>query len=228
MSKDWKMQLSNSDEALPEVFYVFTNMNHWLTRHNLQFTGGITSGAIGEIAASPELRQKYLEGTINYTQYVPNESADVHAISVYSMNSTSGYRIEYNCELYRRSHDQSKLSPSRMSCIYAFGDYDSCQKVAEAYGWDIDSVKKYKLLSNPLTRVAKVNMEIISLMRTVEMQSTWPQVEQEKIWQHYWSGGADLSVEIPMESGGERKIVSSGVIWEYLIEGRLELLKVES
>ncbi len=219
MNED-KIALSNSSDSIPKVFYVFTNMNNWLTKHNIQTTKGISSASLGEITSNPALKAKYLDGTINYTQYVPNSEVDVHGVSMYSMNSTLDYRIEYNCELYRLQHNETRLLPSRMSCIYAFGNYKTCEKIANRYSWDLDSVKKYKLLQIPLTRVAKVNMEIVSLMRTAEGLGTWSQAEQEKIWKHYWSGGKGLSLEV------QDTKLTAGIIWEYLIEGRLELLEV--
>lgn len=214
----------NSDDPIPEVFYIFTNMLDWMTRHNLTFTKGFTSGSIGEIAASEDLRRKYFDGTINYYPFVPNETPDVYGLSRYAAGATSDYRIEYSCEGYRRTHEAIKLFPSRLSALYAFGDYADCEEVARKYGWQLDSVKKFKLLSIPYSRVAKVNMEVISLMRRAERQGSWDQEEQEKIWHHYWSGAGSLDLEIPTDGVNKEK-VSSGVIWEYLIEGRVELIE---
>jgi hypothetical protein len=218
------LALSNSTEPVPDTFYVFANTNNWLTNHNLQFTKGITSASIGEIMANEELTKKYMNGSIDYLQYIPNAQPDVHGVSLYSMTATRDYRIEYNCELYRRSHEDSRLYHSRMSCIYAFGDLDTCTRVSNMYGWDLNSVKKFKLLSLPLTRVAKVNMEIITLMRNVDGLGTFGPQEQEIIWNYYWFGKGDLALELPKERGSERMKRSSGVLWEYLIEGRLELV----
>jgi len=214
--------LCNSSDSLPETFYIFTNMGDWLTKHNLDFTKGFTSGSIGEIAANPELMKKYIDGTLDYMPYVPNANVDVHGLSKYQANSTSEYRIEYNCELYRRYHDETKLFPSRMSCLFAFGDFESCKQVSKIHGWDLESVREYNLLKLPLTRIAKVNMEVISLFRYAERNGSWTPDEQEKIWQHYWSGRGNLELDLTTD-GKNRKIESSGVIWEYLIEGRVEL-----
>lgn len=215
--------ISNGQEYAPEIYYVFINTYNWITRHNLQFTKGITSASISEIIANEELRKKYLDGSIDYLQFVPNQDADIHSSSLYSLTATRDYRIEYNSELFRRSHDISRLSPSRLSCIYAFGDFESCKQVANLYGWDINSVKKFRLIENPLTRIAKVNMEVISLLRNADLVTFDPQ-KQERIWHHYWSGMGNLEIQLPVNGGPEYSIESSGVLWEYLIEGRLELI----
>lgn len=215
--------LCNSSGSLPESFFVFVNMGNPITKHNIQVTHGITSGSIGEIAANEKLQDKYENGTIDYIPYVPNGSVDVHGMSIYSVNSGSSYRIEYNCELYRRQHEKTKLYPSRMSCIYAFSDYRSCVDAANKYHWDINSVKEFTLAILPYTRVAKVNMEVISLIRGSEPITTLNPEEQEKIWEHYWSGGGDISITRSFD--GDERLSSSGVIWEYLIEGRLNLIE---
>jgi len=214
--------LCNSSDPMPECFFVFVNMNNPITKQNIQATHGITSGSIGEIFASEKLQDKYENGTIDYTPYIPNGSVDIHGLSMHSVNSGSSYRIEYNCELYRRQHEKTKLYPSRMSCIYAFSDYKSCVDAANKYHWDINSVKEFMLVKLPYTRVAKVNMEVISLIRGSEPIATINPEEQEKIWGHYWSGGGNMSIARSTEY---EELSNSGVIWEYLVEGRLELIE---
>lgn len=215
----------NINEEIPTEFYVFVNLFNPITKHNFEFTKGFTSGAIGEVASNAHLVEKYMNGTLDYIPFAPSQSVDIHSVSMYSMNSLSGYRIEYNCELYRRSKEFSKAYPSRMSCLYAFGDYDSCKAVADKYGgWDLDSVKKFKLIPTPLNKVVKVNMEVISLFRGVESTSTWDPTQQEILWEHYWSGKGNLQVDgNTMIKGSQPE--NSGVIWEYLIEGRIELIE---
>lgn len=214
----------NTREDLPEEFYVFVNLLNPITKHNFEITKGFSSAVLGEVLAQPILLKKYLNGTLNYLPFVPNSNIDSHSISMYTMSATGDYRAEYNCELYRSSHDNTKLYPSRLSCIYAFGDYESCKVVAEKYGgWDLDSVQKFRLVDISLTRVAKVNMEVISLIRSEGFTSFSPQ-EQEKIWGHYWSGRSNLKLEVSKNSD-TTEVCHSGIIWEYLIEGRLESIE---
>jgi hypothetical protein len=69
-------------------------------------------------------------------------------------------------------------------------------------------------------------MEIVSLMRSAYPRASWNREDRDSIWRHYWSGGGALKIEIPIIRNGvlTRQWFESGEIWEYLIEGRLELV----
>lgn len=212
--------LLNTNEEIPEVFFVFVNFNHFITKYSLDMTKGFTSGALGQISISNSL-QKYMDGDIDYLPFIPNSNCDLMSPSMFNLNITSEYRIEYNCELYRRFNH--KKFPSRLSATYAFGDFESCLKTSQKYGWDINTVRKFKLEPTPLNRVVKVNMEIISTMRHAEHVSMIDQNNQNIIWNAYWTGCGDVQMELPTANG--RRIFNSDIIWEYLIEGRLTLIE---
>lgn len=57
-------------------------------------------------------------------------------------------------------------------------------------------------------------------------RASWDEESVKGIWSHYWGGGGKLEVEIPRMFDGkiEHKIISRGEIWEYLVEGRLDLM----
>lgn len=102
----------------------------------------------------------------------------------FSFNVVNDYALEYNLELYRYANECRY--PSRMSAIYAFGDYGTCIEVNKKYNWDLKTVKKFKLLKNNeltdrLTRVTKHNMEIISYMRGVDCRF-FTLEEQNKVY----------------------------------------------
>lgn len=65
-------------------------------------------------------------------------------------------------------------------------------------------------------------MEIVSLMRHAYKISTFE--SDYEVWQHYWSGQGNLALQIPDRDFKPQRI-ESGVIWEYLIEGALELIR---
>jgi len=108
-----------------------------------------------------------------------------------------------------------------LSAIYAFGDIETCREVNKKYGWDLSEVKKFHIVDNPLTRVIKVNMEIISLAKHAYKVSSMQHKDQ--LWRSYWSGCGAIEMELP-EPNAERQILNSGVIWEYLIEGAVKLV----
>lgn len=213
------MKILNSKDILPTEFYIFVNMQNIMTKHNIENTKSIFSGAFGQLSLGDEFVTKYLNGTVDYLPFIPNKNSDTSMVSMFNNNITSEYRTEYNCELYRKSNNPTY--PSRLSACYAFGDYETCIEVSEKYGWNLSTVRKFKLLSDPFNRVVKVNMEIVFLERTANRISMTGQETQNKIWDSYWKGIGNIKLELPKVEG--RKEFNSGVIWEYLVEGRLEL-----
>lgn len=141
---------------------------------------------------------------------------------MFSHNVTNEYQTEYNCELHR--YYNFPKYPSRLSSSYAFGDYESCKLVSQKYGWKLDTVRKFKLIPHEQNRVAKVNMEIISLERLANNISMQDMATLNQVWSWYWNGNGQLELELPGHSGS-RQIYKSGEIWEYLVEGILELVE---
>lgn len=162
-----------------------------------------------------------MAGTVDYLPFIPNPNKDVQMVSVFYNNITSEYRTEYNCELHRRYNFQTY--PSRLSAFYAFGDYDTCVAVSKKHHWNINTVKKFRLEPSPFNKVVKVNMEIVSLERYANRVSMLDQETQNIIWQSYWTGYGDFPMELPTIHG--RQVFNSGIIWEYLVEGRLTLIE---
>lgn len=238
------MNLSNSSEKVPEIFYIFLNQYNLVSKKNIEKTGCICSTGFFQAITETDknFANKYLKGTIssfspNYTKinnfteqfingtvdYLPfteNQKINLGLISLFSNSITSKYRTEYNCELSRKY--DFPTYPSRLSSCYAFGDYETCKFVSQKYNWDINSVRKFKLLPHPYNKVAKVNMEIVSLERYANTISTLDIQTQDRIWKSYWNGIGNIKMELPTLNG--RKEIKSKVIWEYLIEG---ILKIE-
>ena len=193
------MKLLNSDEPMPEVFYVFVNLRSPITAHNFA-VGGFTSAAFNSFGVDGFL-EKYLEGSARYLPYEPVRT-DLPAASPFLMSTVGNYRVEYDVESFRERHHP--LLPSRLSAIYAFGSADACKLACDRYQWDIRQVRRFRLRDHILNRVARVDMELISLAR---QSYGMP----DAFCQHYWSG---RSAQI-----GEYE-----PLWEYLIEGVLERL----
>lgn len=174
--------------------------------------------------ADKEFAKRFLDGTANYLPYVP-ALPDGHIVSPFCMKTIADYSIEHDAEYVRRKF--FPCLPSRLSAIYAFGDYESCVLCNQKYGsgWKLDTVKEFNLMevpNDPFTRVARVNMEVVSLARYAYHNASLDGPTREALWKHYWSGGGKFSMELP-DSNYEPKIMPVGVIWEYLIEGGLQL-----
>jgi hypothetical protein len=208
-------KLLNKDELIPDVFYIFVNQLKFITAHNFQKTGKFSSAAFSSLSDENFL-QKFMQGSVRYLPYEPCKM-DQLAISPFFLSAINDYRIEYDAEVFREKH--AKLLPSRLSALYAFGDYESCQLVNQKYEWDLSTVRKFRLLPNPLNRVAKVNMEHVSLARYAYRAT--PMEHTDELWLSYWSGEAKCGARVPVPNY-KINTIESGTIWEYLIEGIVE------
>jgi hypothetical protein len=197
--------------------YIFVNQLNPTTEHNFKLIGQFSSAAFGSIG-DPGFLKKYTEGSVRYLPYEPCQM-DQLAISPFFLTAINEYRVEYDAEVFRERH--AGLLPSRLSALYAFGDYESCKLVSAKYGWPLHSVQRFGLLPHPLNRVAKVNMEHVSLARHAYRTASLQDVDA--VWQSYWSGDANCAFTLP-SAGFSRKTYESGTIWEYLLEGTVEHL----
>ncbi|MEZ4780549.1 MAG: hypothetical protein R2816_02855 [Flavobacteriaceae bacterium] len=195
-----------------------------ITESDKEFANKYLKGSIStfnpNIKHIDNFTESFLNGSIDYLPFVENQDCNLGLTSLFANSITSNYRTEYNCELSRRYDFPSY--PSRLSSCYAFGDYETCQRVSDKYGWDINSVRKFKLIAHTYNKVAKVNMEIISLERYANNISILDAKTQDRIWKSYWNGFGNIQIELPIING--RKKNDSGVIWEYLIEGILKIV----
>ena len=220
------MKLINKDEDAPDIFYVFHNyfgLNGEINKWNFNLDHRIKSSSFLGLYDN-EFLNKYLAGEVDYLPFKYN-GLQVKSPSSFIMSTIHNYNIEHNLEYYRAQH--FKFHPSRLSGIYAFGDYESCKLANKLYNWDLSSVKKFKLVEDSQTksliRIGKYNMEIVSLLRGINMM-IFPTADQEQIYRNYWSGGGNIVIEVPIGMTPERRRISSGVLYEYLIEGILELI----
>lgn len=212
--------LLNCDEETPKVFFVFVNQLNPTTHHNFNLIGQFSSGAFTSTTFSQDNLVRYVAGTLRFLPYEPCEM-DAVAVSPYFIAAINDYRIEYDAEVHREK--RHPLYPSRLSAIYAFGDYDTCIAVSNKYGWPLSEVHRFRLIDHPLNRVIKVNMEHVSLARHAYKVSMFEDIE--RLWEGYWLGFDNIIVQLPTAEF-RRASFESGVIWEYLIEGAIE--KVET
>ena len=222
MNKNKIMLLNNKTNLIQNEFYIFVNQYRPITVLNLKNTKCFISAAYSYCSLDKNFLKKYLEGNVDYFPFIPNEK-NLQVISPYCLTAINDYRVEYDAELCRKYYYPKY--PSRLSAIFAFGDYETCKEVGRKYrDWDLSTVKKFKLNIDNLTRVIKVNMEIVSLMRGAYDLGFIDDETKNDIWKNYWNGTGDIDLELP-DVESERKIYHSGEIFEYLIEGKLVLIE---
>lgn len=210
----------NLNEQLPSKFYIFVNLLNPITRHNLKSTKVFSSAVLPFI--NNNNLNKYRDGSINYLPFISNNNKDFGSLSIFCHNIINDYRVEYDAEICRMHY--YPRYPSRLSATFAFGDYSSCIEANRKYDWDLDEVKKFKLISNQLNRVVKVNMEIVSLARETYNRGSMLPDDVNEVWNAYWSGLGNIDIEVPALNLRDRDVLRSGVIFEYLIEGMVELI----
>lgn len=212
-------RLINLEEDAPTECFIFVNQLNPMTYHNFNLTGQFISGAFGSTSFSPEILEKYISGRLRFLLYEPCKM-DAVAVSPYFLTAINDYRIEYDAEVHREQFHS--IYPSRLSAIYAFGDYETCIAVNKKYGWPLPDVHRFRLIEHPLNRVVKVNMEHISLARHAYKVSMLQDID--RLWEGYWQGFDNIILTLPT-AGFQRRSFESGVIWEYLIEGAVERIE---
>ena len=216
------MKTINTNEEIPEYFYVFLNFRGIYDKaneRNYNLTKKITSTGFSNLNSKLYSAESFLNGDIDYLPFKSKGEYN-YMISSFMMNRIHNYNIEYNLERYRKLNRRNY--PSRFSGIFAFGDYETCRINADKNNWNINEVKKFRLLRNErFNKVAKLNMEIVSLLNGINI-SAFSIKNQDYIYNTYWSGGGSIQVEDRSLLQKEPVIHNSGVIYEYLIEGCLE------
>jgi hypothetical protein len=212
------------DLSQNNVFFIFINESNFVTKHNFRLTQQLSSSAITSCIFDHNLLKKYLAGQIDYRPFTLDESnknlqnnphwdlKTVNPFLIYSIKNN--YLQELDFENYRST--SFPTYPSRMSSIFAFKDEISCLKASQNYKWDIKTVHKFKIIPNPLTRIIKCNMEIISTANRFYSQIN-DKIKQI-LWENYWEGHGNLKFKINDQQ------IETGEIFEYLIEGTVKLV----
>ncbi|HYI80877.1 MAG TPA: hypothetical protein VEW67_08460 [Thermoleophilaceae bacterium] len=203
---------------LPSEFFIFVNPTLPMTRHNFELTKTFTS-RFAELLQTAEGQQKVDQFEVDPMPFKQNPD-QYEFLSPFVVNLQKELWIEWEAERVRR--DVAPQAPGRLSALYAFGDEATCREVAANYKWDLGSVRLFKINTNFKWRAVRVNMEVVSLMRSLYPRASWQTDDANMIWSHYWLGGEDLPLDIPSSQKlGERETFHSGVIWEWLIEGQV-------
>lgn len=220
------MKLINMDEDCPKVFYVFIGLGNSIyskiNYHNYKLNNSLISGGFKNLEISNIDINDFIMGNITYAPFIPNSTTFLSPTS-HLMNVINSYQVEYILEFYRKQE-----YPSRFSCLYAFGDYESCEKASRLYPkmFDLSKVKKFKLkITNTdldkCIKVAKCNMEIVTRMWNCDV-SSFDKDSISRISYAYWNGTGPVATESQNIEDGLYSQTISDVLYEYLIEGILE------
>lgn len=230
------MKLMNIEEEVPEIFYIFIgqgrNLSSQANYHNYKLTNKLISAGFESIIFDTSKIIDFINGNISYIPYAPVKPT-LSVPSSHQLAVVNGYTTEYALERYRNNN--FKTYPSRFSCLYAFGDMESCELASKWHGWDLSKVKKFKLhdfekddpnlyVLNKAIKVCKCNMDIVTYMWNHNIQH-FSIEESDKICKHYWNGKGAIATEMPDLETGNIITTSSGVLNEYLIEGILDEIK---
>ena len=198
-------------EGVPDTFYVFVDQTSVMTWHNYNLTG-----TLGSMSVTPG----WDDGSSAVFPYVRNPEFGLGFMSPFAVNTLSLWGVELDAERVRRL--AASRSPSRLSCIYAFGAVEDCEKASRLYGWNMGEVRPFALASDPEPRIARVNMNIMSLARTAYARSALDPSSIEALWRAYWGGSEGIALELPVPPPQLRATYDSGCLWEYLIHGQLK------
>lgn len=220
------MKLINMDEDCPKVFYVFIGLGNSIyskiNYHNYKLNNSLISSGFKNLEISNIDINDFIMGNITYAPFIPNSTTFLSPTS-HLMNVINSYQVEYILEFYRK-----REYPSRFSCLYAFGDYESCEKASKLYPkmFDLSKVKKFKLkITNTdldkCIKVAKCNMEIVTRMWNCDI-SSFDKDSISRISYAYWNGTGPVATERQNIEDGLYSQTISDVLYEYLIEGILE------
>lgn len=221
------MNLLNINEEAPKVFYIFIgqgkNSYSQINFHNYKLNKTIVSSGFRNLTVEPDKIEDFMCGNIVYAPFIPNKTT-FSSPSSHSMTVVNGYNTEYILEYIRVS--DYKNYPSRFSCVYAFGDYDSCKKASKWYGWNLKNTKKFRLkktnsVLDSCIKIAKCNMEIVTRMWNCDI-STFDKNSIDRIAKAYWNGTGRVATEQLDIDTGLCTQKASDVLYEYLIEGILE------
>jgi len=191
------INLFNSNDSID--FWVWVNPNNWLTRHQIENTGGFTSG--GLIASDK-----------SNLMFIPNPNFR-DEITAFQLTIMREYMAEYNLEMGRELN--FKNYPSRLNAIYLFESFKEANRYYELHREHLSDriLKKVKSVSPCVYSKHDLSwVDFLRLTHSVDPLSI------DRVSKAYWSG---VKVE-------DCKLKSLGEAWtqspviEVLFLGRIE------
>ena len=219
---------------VPDEFLVFVNEASHQAQHNLAITRTFTSRCYSRLVGQrlrdvlapdhhhliPQMPGDDPDQPVDLLPFVPNPCMNPKMYSPFTSTVMTNYRLEWDAEQCRLRHFPTY--PSRLSAIFAFGSQEDCFMASQKHDWPLREVRRFRLEDTENFIVIRVNMEVVSMMRDVYGAASWDATALDGIWRHYWSGQGNLAVEAPTpEVNNAFARHKSGVIWEWLVEGKL-------
>lgn len=223
--------MTKEKKEIPKSLYVFIDPETYHAHWNLKITKSIFSSGYPYIPDNKEYLLRYLNGTYPPYPINPDTQPDTDTPSPFLNNlfrRAQQHEFDFENDLERVRKTLFPSLPSRLTAIFAFGSYEDCQNVGNRYKWDLSTIKEFTLQRNILNKVAIANMNLISLVRPLYKKRIPNQAISDAIWGDYWSGSDKLQVDLlPFDAPIKEKIMEdlSEPCWEYIIEGRLQLVE---
>lgn len=139
----------------------------------------------------------YEEGRADFLPFVPNDKASTGFLSPFTAGTINGYRVEWDAEVARKQWFSD--APSRLTAVFAFEQWQDCERVSGRYGWPLEEVRRFSIAH--ALRMRRVNMEIASLARTAYARAMLDADSLDHLWRSYWAGRPGYSIELPTGAG---------------------------
>lgn len=131
-------------------------------------------------------------------------------MSVFTASVIADWCVENDAEVIRR--EEFHHQPSRLSATFAFGDEASCRAASALYDWNLGEVRRFRPIDDARLRIARVNMERVSLARRWYRIADRSDEEIDAYWREYWSEEGETAMDLPAAEPGDRQIIQSGLI----------------
>jgi hypothetical protein len=207
-----------------ELFVIVTKDAGPVAEWNIGL-GSISSSGAAFASQYPDL---YAEERDEWFPWLPNPDFQTF-VGFHALRVSSDMRAEFNAEA-TRVRSFAGL-PSRMACVFAWGSLDDALTArARMSGRFRGRILRCQPVS--VLRSAVCNSAIVNFAQRAEKRGFFTDpAAVDLVWRTYWSGsGEQLTLERQnlLTPGGPPETVdmSREPLWEWLIDGRLQVLDV--
>jgi hypothetical protein len=149
-------------------FWVWINPKNWLVRHQIEFTGGFTSGGLFHKKSN--------------LMFIPNQNFQAD-ITPFQLNIMSEYIAEYNLELSREANFAHY--PSRLNAIYLFDHEEEAYRYKDRHMYHVGDRILKKVHSVGSCVFSKHDSSWVDFLR---ISHSLDPTSIDNIGKVYWSG----------------------------------------